>query len=44
VDNQFEEGRTTSVGDDELELIMAQVDNDSYIALCHHRRDWLANK
>ena len=33
VDREFEEGRTTSVGDDELELIISQVDNDSYIAL-----------
>ncbi len=42
VDREFEEGRTTSVGDDELELIISQVDNDSYIALCHHRNDWLS--
>ncbi len=41
VDRQFEEGRTTSVGDDELELIISRVDNDAYIALCHHRTDWL---
>lgn len=44
VDRQFEEGRTTSVGDDELELIISQVDNDAYIALCHHRTDWLNRK
>jgi len=42
VDREFEEGRTTSVGDDELELIISQVDNDAYIALCHHRTKWLA--
>jgi citrate (Re)-synthase len=44
VDRQFAEGRTTTVGDDELELIISQVDNDAYVALCHHRTDWLAAK
>ena len=41
VDKEFEEGRTTSFGDDELELIISQVDNDAYIALCHHRKNLL---
>ncbi len=44
VDRQFAEGRTTSVGDDELELIISQVDGDAYTALCHHRTDWFSNK
>jgi isopropylmalate/homocitrate/citramalate synthase len=42
VDREFAEGRTTSFGDDELELIISQVDNDAYIALCHHRTGWLS--
>lgn len=44
VDKEFAEGRTTSFGDDELETIIRDVNEDIYIALCHHRKTWLANK
>ncbi|MGE5494347.1 MAG: hypothetical protein ACM3S4_03475 [Burkholderiales bacterium] len=36
VDKEFEEGRTTSFGDDELEFIMRQLDEERYIMFCHH--------
>lgn len=36
VDKEFEEGRTTSFGDDELEIILRQLDEDRYIKFCHH--------
>lgn len=36
VDREFEEGRTTSFGDDELELIMRQLDEERYFMFCHH--------
>jgi hypothetical protein len=38
VDKEFEEGRTTSFGDDELELIVRQLDEEKYIMFCHHLR------
>ncbi len=38
VDKEFEEGRTTSFGDDELELIMRQLDEERYFMFCHHLR------
>ncbi len=40
VDKEFEEGRTTSFGDDELERILRQIDKESYIAFCHHIEKW----
>jgi isopropylmalate/homocitrate/citramalate synthase len=36
VDKEFEEGRTTSFGDDELEFLMRQLDEERYIMFCHH--------
>jgi isopropylmalate/homocitrate/citramalate synthase len=36
VDKEFEEGRTTSFGDDELEFIMRQIDEERYFKFCHH--------
>ncbi len=36
VDREFEEGRTTSFGDDELEFIMRQLDEERYFMFCHH--------
>jgi citrate (Re)-synthase len=36
VDREFAEGRTTSFGDDELELILRQADEERYIEFCHH--------
>ncbi len=38
VDKDFEAGRTTAFGDDELETIIRDVDPEAYIALCHHRK------
>ncbi|MGI5849491.1 MAG: 2-isopropylmalate synthase [Christensenellales bacterium] len=40
VDAEFADGRTTSFGDDELEMIMSRIDEDAYIALCHHKTGW----
>lgn len=42
VDKEFAEGRTTSFGDDELEMIMRQKNQDSYIAFCHHKKNWMS--
>lgn len=36
VDKEFVEGRTTSFGDDELEFIMRQIDEERYFKFCHH--------
>ncbi len=41
VDLEFSEGRTTSFGDDELEKIMREADEDIYLAFCHHKKEWL---
>jgi len=38
VDKEFAEGRTTSFGDDELEMILRQIDEERYIEFCHHIR------
>lgn len=40
VDKDFAEGRTTAYGDNELETIINDVDEDRYIALCHHKKNW----
>jgi len=40
VDKDFAEGRTTAYGDDELETIINEVDEERYIALCHHKKNW----
>jgi len=42
VDREFAEGRTTSFGDDELETIMREVNDDMFIAFCHHKKNWLS--
>lgn len=42
VDKEFAGGRTTAFGDDELETIIREVDENAYIALCHHRKSLLA--
>jgi len=44
VDKEFTAGRTTAFGDDELETIIREVDETSYIALCHHRKNLLAKE
>ena len=41
VDREFEEGRTTSFGDDELERILQHFDKEAYIAFCHHIEKWV---
>lgn len=38
VDKEFESGRTTAFGDEELETIIREADETSYIALIHHRK------
>jgi isopropylmalate/homocitrate/citramalate synthase len=38
VDREFSEGRTTTYGDNELEMILQNVDEKAYIALCHHQK------
>ena len=38
VDREFAEGRTTTYGDNELEMILQNIDEQAYIALCHHRK------
>jgi isopropylmalate/homocitrate/citramalate synthase len=38
VDREFSEGRTTTYGDNELEMIIQNVDEKAYIALCHHQK------
>ncbi len=44
IDKEFTEGRTTAFGDDELEMIIREVDETAYIALCHHRKDLMAKE
>lgn len=44
VDKEFTAGRTTSFGDDELETIIREINEETYLALCHHRKTWLSNK
>lgn len=44
VDKEFAEGRTTAFGDDELETIIKSYDEDAYIALCHHKANWMKKK
>ena len=44
VDKEFSLGRTTAFGDDELETIIKEVDEDRYIALCHHKANWKLSK
>lgn len=44
VDKEFAEGRTTAFGDDELETIIKAYDEDAYIALCHHKANWMKKK
>ena len=44
VDKDFGEGRTTAYGDNELEMIMNDVAKERYIALCHHKKSFKANK
>ncbi|MEF9989952.1 MAG: 2-isopropylmalate synthase [Christensenellaceae bacterium] len=39
VDRQYAEGRTTSFGDNELEMIVRDVDCIAYTALCHQAAD-----
>jgi len=39
VDREFAEGRTTTYGDNELEMILQNIDEQAYIALCHHRKN-----
>jgi isopropylmalate/homocitrate/citramalate synthase len=38
VDREFAEGRTTTYGDNELEMILQNIDEKAYIALCYHRK------
>ena len=38
VDREFAEGRTTTFGDNELEMIIQSVDEKAYFALCHHKK------
>ncbi len=38
VDKEFAQGRTTTFGDTELETIIRDVDEEAYIAMCHHRK------
>ena len=40
VDAEFAEGRTTSFGDDELEMILRSINEEAYISLCYHRKNW----
>ena len=35
IDREYEEGRTTAMGDDELDNIMREIDFDEYERLCH---------
>ena len=39
VDRQYAEGRTTSFGDNELEMIIKDADYITYAALCAHVAD-----
>ncbi len=41
VDREFAEGRTTTYGDNELEMIIQNVDETAYIALCHHQKSFM---
>ncbi len=38
VDKDFSTGRTTAFGDLELEAIIKEINEDKYIALCHHKK------
>ena len=38
VDREFSEGRTTTYGDNELEMMIQKVDEKAYFALCHHQK------
>lgn len=44
VDKEFSGGRTTAFGDIELETIIKEVDEDRYIALCHHKKNFVPKK
>lgn len=39
VDQQYAEGRNTTVADTELENMIKQIDPDAYLALVHHRKE-----